>query len=101
MKISNLDFNLDEEQIIALPGENGEDVEYDVVLTFDCEETGKHYIVFTDNTYDSAGNTKVFVNTYEDNDEDVELFNVETEEEWDMVSEAMRLFREAQDAEEE
>ena len=30
--------------------ENGREVVYDVLFTFESEETGKNYIVYTDNT---------------------------------------------------
>ena len=32
--------------------ENGNEVVYDVLFTFENEETQKNYIVYTDNTFD-------------------------------------------------
>ena len=34
---------------------NGQEKEYDVLFTFDCEENGKSYIGFNDGTYDEKG----------------------------------------------
>lgn len=38
---------------------NGKDVEYDVLLTFNCEELGKNYIVYTDNEF--TNNKKIYM----------------------------------------
>ena len=36
--------------------ENGNEREYEVLFTFESEETNKNYIVYTDNTTDATGN---------------------------------------------
>ena len=38
--------------------ENGNEVVYDVLFTFESEETKKNYIVYTVNTKDETGNKK-------------------------------------------
>ena len=38
--------------------ENGREVVYDVLFTFESEETGKNYIVYTDNQKDASNDKK-------------------------------------------
>ncbi len=66
---------------IIVKNENGDEIECDVLFTFDSEDTSKSYIVYTDNTKDELGNTKVYANTFDDS-ENGELGTIETEEEW-------------------
>lgn len=50
-----------ENTVFTVINEQGEETECDVLLTFDSEETGKSYIIYTDNTLDENGNIKVYV----------------------------------------
>ena len=65
--------------------ENGNEVVYDVLFTFESEETHKNYIVYTDNTTDEEGNTKVYASVFNPNAEPLELLPVETEREWKVI----------------
>ena len=49
----------------TLIDEEGKEVVYDVLFTFDSEETNKSYIVYTDNTLDEDGNIQVYASTYQ------------------------------------
>ena len=44
--------------------EKGNEIECEVLFTFESDETGKNYIVYTDNTTDDLGNTKVYASIY-------------------------------------
>ena len=37
--------------------DNGNNIECEILFTFESDETGKNYIVYTDNTTDEHGNT--------------------------------------------
>ena len=50
-------------------GENGQEIECEVLFTFESDETKKNYIVYTDNTLDEQGNTKVYASVYTPNEE--------------------------------
>lgn len=74
--------------------ENGKETEYEVLLTFESNETKKNYMLFTDNTVDEEGNIKVYASVYqakEDGtiDESVPLQPVETENEWKIIETIM------------
>ena len=73
---------MDKSGKIIIKNQNNEDIECDVLFTFDNNETNKSYIVYTDNTKDELGNTKVYANTFDDENESGELGAIETDEEW-------------------
>ena len=75
----------DEKMTFKVMNEEGKEVECEVLLTFESEETKKNYIVYTDNTTDDDGNTKVYASIYNPNDEKSILYPIETEKEWKIV----------------
>lgn len=74
-----------ENNSFTMLNEAGEEVKYDVLFTFDNEETNKSYIAYTDNTYDDDGNISVYASTYDPNSSEVILGKIETENEWKVV----------------
>ena len=68
-----------ENNSFTMLNEAGEEVKYDVLFTFDNEETNKSYIAYTDNTYDDDGNISVYASTYDPNSSEVILGKIETE----------------------
>ena len=79
-----MDMENEELSFTVTDGE-GREIRYDVLFTYESPETGKNYIVYTDNTLDSDGNTNVYANVYEPDNETEQLFPIETEEEWAMI----------------
>ncbi|MBQ2731240.1 MAG: DUF1292 domain-containing protein [Clostridia bacterium] len=77
MKESEMKF-----QII---NDEGEAVNCEVLFTYEHDETHKNYIVYTDDTLDENGNTKIYASIYDPNQEIRELQPIETDEEWDMI----------------
>ena len=61
--------------------DQGKEIECEVLFTFESDETGKNYIVYTDNTTDEEGNTKVYASIYTPNQENLNLTAIETEKE--------------------
>jgi len=51
---------MDKEEKFKVLTDDGKEIECDILLTFDLEETNKHYVVYTDNTMDNEGNTNVY-----------------------------------------
>lgn len=70
---------------IIVKNENNEEIECDVLFTFDSKDTNKSYIVYTDNTKDDMGNIKVYANTYDSNKDNGCLGTIETDEEWTII----------------
>ncbi len=65
--------------------ENGNEIECEVLFTFESDETNKNYIVYTDNTTDESGNTKVYASIYTPSSENLNLQPIETDKEWKII----------------
>ena len=65
--------------------DKGQEIECEVLFTFESDETGKNYIVYTDNTTDEEGNTKVYASIYTPGGENLNLQAIETEKEWKII----------------
>ena len=74
--------------------ENGREVVYDVLFTFESEETGKNYIVYTDNQKDETGNIEVYASIYYPNDPHSKLEAIETEKEWKVIETILKTLQE-------
>ncbi len=85
-----------EDMKLTVTDESGNQVVCDVLLTFENEETGKDYIVYTDNTMDSAGRVQVYASVYIEDEitHEITLKGIETDEEWETVSDAIEMARE-------
>ena len=74
--------------------EDGRQMECDTLFMFDSPETKKSYIVYTDNSIDEEGNTRVYASIYDpatlkvSDDEEfasLNLMPIETEKEWKII----------------
>ena len=65
----------------TVENEAGQPVECEILFTFESDETGKTYLVYTDNTLDEEGSTKVYASIFDGQS----LLPVETEQEWQMI----------------
>ena len=65
--------------------EEGNNIECEALFTFESEETGKNYIVYTDNSVDEEGNTKVFASIYTPDEENTMLKPIESHKEWKII----------------
>ena len=50
----------DQRMTFTVTDDAGKEVECEVLFTFESDETKKNYMVYTDNTTDEQGNTKVY-----------------------------------------
>ena len=79
---------MDKEDKFKVLTDEGKEIECVVLLTFDLEETNKHYVVYTDNTVDKEENTNVYASCYENipgKDNVNKLSAIETEKEWKII----------------
>ena len=74
--------------------ENGNEVVYDVLFTFESDETGKNYIVYTDNSKDEQGNIEVYASIYYPEDENGRLEAIETDKEWKIIETILETLQE-------
>ncbi len=74
--------------------ENGNEVIYDVLFTFESDETNKNYIVYTDNSKDEEGNIQVFASVYKPENPKSKLEAIETEKEWKVIETILNTLQE-------
>ena len=69
----------------SLIDSEGNETVYDVLFTFESEETNKNYIVYTDNTKDETGNIEVYASIYDPEDPHSKLEAITSEKEWKVI----------------
>ncbi len=65
--------------------DEGVEIQYEVLFTFESDETKMKYIVYTDDTTDDDGNIKVYASTYVENGDKYNLSPIKTEKEWKVI----------------
>lgn len=75
-----------EENIIVITDEDGNEVEYEILFTFDNDENGHSYVVYFDPTEDEpSAQASIYT-------EDGQLLDIETPDEWELVEEVFQAF---------
>ena len=74
--------------------DKGEKITCNALFTFESDETGKNYIVYTDNTTDEEGNKKVYASTFDPKEENPVLGPIETDEEWKVIENILNKLQE-------
>lgn len=80
--------------IFKVVDDEGVETEYEMLLTFESDETGRNYIVYTDNIVDDDGSLRVFASIYDSDSDKSKLLPIETEEEWKMVETILKELQE-------
>ena len=78
----------------TLLDENGQEVTYDVLFTFESDETHKNYIVYTDNSKDEKGNVEVFASIYDPENPHSKLESITTDKEWKVIETILQTLQE-------
>jgi uncharacterized protein YrzB (UPF0473 family) len=86
----------EEKERIVIPDENGEEHLFEILFTFDVETTNNSYMVLTP-VGEEEEEVEVFAFRYEeqgdgDGEDDLALFPIETEAEWEIVEEMLNTF---------
>ena len=76
---------MEEKMTFKVLNDQGQEVECEALFTFESDETKKNYIVYTDNSLDEEGNTKVYASIYNPNEDETKLLPIETEKEWKII----------------
>ncbi|MCI8850776.1 MAG: DUF1292 domain-containing protein [Erysipelotrichaceae bacterium] len=84
-----------ESNTLYVNDENGNEMELEILFTFENDEIGKKYVVFAD-PQDESG--EVYASAY---DEAGNLLPIETDAEWSMVEEVLGAFSQDEDSDSE
>ena len=71
---------MDKENKFKVIDKDGKEIEFEVLFTFESDETKKNYMVYTDNSTDEEGNVRVYASVFKPDAEPVE-----TEREWKII----------------
>jgi len=95
------DMQYEEPEIIYIPDEEGNEEEFEVIMKFEVDDSDKKYMMvvpLSGGEDDEAD--EVYAFRYEEEGEDLKLFTIEDEEEWNMVEETFNtLLAEMDDSE--
>ncbi len=72
---------------IIIVDDDGVEVKYEILFTYENEDRGAQYVLY----FDPNNPEEVFASRYNDNNE---MFEIEDEEEWDEVEEVLNTFLE-------
>lgn len=86
-------MELDEKQIIIVD-EDGTENRYEILFTFEADETHITYVLY----YDPSDPENIMASRY---DNDGNLEEIETDEEWEMVEEVLNTFQDDPEAAEQ
>jgi len=93
---------LEEKERIIIPDESGEEHLFEVLFTFDVDNTNKSYMVVVPVEQKDEEEQEVYAFRYEEpegNEDDLRLFQLDSDEEWDMVEEMLATFSEEEEEE--
>lgn len=91
---------LEENERIIIPDEKGEEHLFEVLFTFDVDDTKKSYLAVVPVEQKDDDEVEVYAFRFEENggkDEDLALFPIETDEEWDIVEEMLHTLSDEQE----
>ena len=74
--------------------EAGEEKTFYKLLEFDSDETGKHYMAYTDNELDDNGNVKAYGSIVTYDGDYMKLEAITSEKEWKVIETALRVLQE-------
>lgn len=78
-------MNKEQERYFTVTDKDGKTIEYEILFTFDSDETEKSYIVFTDNNKDKEGSIITYAATYQKDGERLMLEDIKTDREWNLI----------------
>ena len=85
---------MEERMTFKVTNNEGKEVEYEVLFTFDSDETNKSYMVYTDDSKVENGNIRVFASSYIPGEETTELLPIETDKEWKIIDTILKELQE-------
>lgn len=94
--------NPDNDRLLTIVDEEGNEELYEILLTFESEEFEENYVLLYPSGASEDEEVEVLAFTYEEPEDDNlvgELGEIESDEEWDMIEEVLGAFIEDEDAE--
>ncbi|WP_217586793.1 DUF1292 domain-containing protein [Lentibacillus saliphilus] len=93
---------LEEKERIIIPDENGEEHLFEVLFTFDVDKTEQSYIAVVPVEQADEDEVEVYAFRYEsqeNDDNDLALFPIESDDEWEIVEEMLNTLANEEESE--
>ena len=87
-----MELDLEKEKVYL--EKNGKDIECDILFTFDCEDTLKSYVGYTDHSIGSNGRKNIYVSAYNPLSLKMNLENITDKRELEMINDVLQQFDE-------
>lgn len=89
---------LEEKERIIIPDENGDEHLFEVLFTFDVDETEQSYIAVVPAEQSEDEEVEVYAFRFEEQEnEDFTLYPIESDDEWNMVEEMLNTLAEEEE----
>ncbi|MEO3947079.1 DUF1292 domain-containing protein [Gorillibacterium sp. CAU 1737] len=80
--------NMEEPEIIYIPDEDGNEEEFEVIMKFEVDGSDRQYMMVVPvDAADDEESEEVYAFRYEEDGDDLKLFTIDDEQEWDIVEE--------------
>jgi len=100
--MSNKPMDTEEPEIIYIPDEEGNEEEFEVVMRFEVDGSDKKYMMLVPIVAeDQEESDEVYAFRYEEDGDDLQLFTIDDEEEWNIVEETFNTLMDEMAEEEE
>ncbi|WP_054027279.1 DUF1292 domain-containing protein [Bacillus sp. FJAT-28004] len=81
------EMEFEEPEIIYIPDEEGNEEEFEVIMKFEVDGSDQKYMMVVPLTGENDEEDEVYAFRYEEEGDDLKLYTIEDEEEWNMVEE--------------
>lgn len=85
--MANDELQYEEPEIIYIPDEEGNEEEFEVIMKFEVDGSDQKYMMVVPLVSENADEDEVYAFRYEEDGDDLKLYTIEDEEEWNMVEE--------------
>ena len=88
--MTNDDMQFEEPEIIYIPDEEGNEEEFEVIMKFEVDDSEQKYMMVVplhEEEGEDEESEEVYAFRYEEDGDDLKLYTIESEEEWNMVEE--------------
>ncbi|HEX7056368.1 MAG TPA: DUF1292 domain-containing protein [Bacilli bacterium] len=94
---------MEEPELIYIPDEEGNEEEFEVIMKFEVDDTNAKYmmVVPVEDSPDAEETDEVFAFRYEEDGDELKLYTIEDEDEWNMVEETFHTLLDEMEAGEE
>ena len=89
-----MDNIYDENMHLTVADENGEPLDCEVIMYYDCLDNGKKYVFYTDNLLDEDGEFNIYASRFLGiEDGEIQIGDIESDDEWALLDDVLEEAR--------